>query len=312
MRSFDMIAAITGANGFIGQHLLRRFGDAGWAARPVLRRDLDSREAERLFAGADVVVHAAGATRAPTATLLRASNIGLTRRVIEAARRAHAGRLVFISSQAAAGPAPSRDNPTTEDTPPAPREAYGQSKLEAERLVEAATDLDPVILRPAAVYGPGDRDFLNMFRLARFGIALHPGNREHWISILHVDDLATSVIEASSQPRSIGRKYFLANDEPVQWRQLFRDAASCAARKLAVDVEVPSPLVRIVAEISDVAARLTGHAGLVTSEKVALSTARFWICSSGRAKREIGFAPRVELSRGLRDTYQWYLAHHWL
>jgi len=307
-----MIAVITGANGFIGRHLVRRFGEAGWETRSVVRRDLDSGDAERLFSGADVVVHAAGATRAPTATQLRASNIGLTRRVIDAARRGRAARLVFISSQAAAGPAPSRDNPVTEDTPPAPRESYGQSKLEAERLVEAATDLDPVILRPAAVYGPGDRDFLNMFRLARFGIALHPGNRDHWISILHVDDLATSVIEAASQKRSIGRKYFLANDEPIQWRQLFRHAANCANRKLAVAMAVPSPLVRIAAEIGDVAARLTGHAGLVTSEKVALSLPRFWICSSGRAKREIGFAPSIELSRGLRDTYQWYLAHHWL
>ena len=307
-----MIAAITGGNGFIGQHLLRRFGEAGWATRSVIRRDLESGDVERLFSGADVVVHAAGATRAPTATQLRASNIGLTRRVIEAARRGRARRLVFISSQAAAGPASSRDNPVTEDTPPAPREAYGQSKLEAERLVEAATDLDPAILRPAAVYGPGDRDFLNMFRLARFGVALHPGNRDHWISILHVDDLATSVIQASSQTRSIGGKYFLANDEPIQWRQLFRDAANCADRKLAVDMDVPSPLVRIAAEIGDVAARLTGHAGLVTTGKVALSLPRFWICSSGRAKREIGFAPSIELGRGLRDTYQWYLAHHWL
>jgi nucleoside-diphosphate-sugar epimerase len=307
-----MIAVITGANGFIGQHLVRRFGEARWETRPVVRRDLESGDVERLFSGADVVVHAAGATRAPTATQLRASNIGLTRRVIEAARRGRAGRLVFISSQAAAGPAPSRDNPVTEDTPPAPRESYGQSKLEAERLVEAATDLDPVILRPAAVYGPGDRDFLNMFRLARFGIALHPGNRDHWISILHVDDLATSVIEASAHKRSIGRKYFLANDEPIQWRQLFRDAANCADRRLAVDMDVPSPLVRIAAEIGDVAARLTGHAGLVTTAKVALSLPRFWICSSGRAKREIGFAPTIELSRGLRDTYRWYLAHHWL
>jgi nucleoside-diphosphate-sugar epimerase len=307
-----MIAVITGANGFIGQHLVRRFGAARWETRPVVRRDLESGDVGRLFSGADVVVHAAGATRAPTATLLRASNIGLTRRVIDAARRGRAGRLVFISSQAAAGPAPSRDTPVTEDTPPSPRESYGQSKLEAERLVEAATDLDPVILRPAAVYGPGDRDFLTMFRLARFGIALHPGNRDHWISILHVDDLATSVIQASSQPPSIGGKYFLANDEPVQWRQLFRDAANCADRKLAVDMDVPSPLVRIAAEIGDVAARLTGHAGLVTTAKVALSLPRFWICSSGRAKREIGFAPSIELRRGLRDTYQWYLAHHWL
>ena len=92
-----MIAAITGANGFIGQHLVRRFGEAGWATRSVIRRNLESDDVERLFSGVDVVVHAAGATRAPTAKQLRASNIGLTRRVIEAARRGHAARFVFIS-----------------------------------------------------------------------------------------------------------------------------------------------------------------------------------------------------------------------
>lgn len=307
-----MIAAITGANGFIGQHVVRRFREAGWDARPVVRSDFDSDQLERHFAGADVVVHAAGATRAPTHTQLRASNVGLTRRVIEAARRGHVGRLVFISSQAAAGPASSRDTPTTEQTPPAPHEEYGRSKLEAERLVSAAADLDPVILRPSAVYGPGDRDFLTMFRLARFGIALHPGNREHWISIVHVEDLAIAIVTAASERCSVGRTYFLANDEPVQWQQLFRDTARCADRKLAVDVEVPAALVRFAAEIGDVAARVTGSAGLLTTEKVALGTARYWICSNGLARREMGFAPRVDLYRGLYETYQWYLAHNWL
>ena len=307
-----MIAAITGANGFIGRHLVRRFGEAGWETRPVVRRDFDDGGIERLFAGVDVVVHAAGATRAPTHMQLRASNIGVTRTVIEAARRARAKRLVFISSQAAAGPAGSRDDPVTEEQPPAPHEAYGQSKLEAERLVAAATDLDPAIVRPAAVYGPGDRDFLAMFRLARYGVALHPGNRDHWISIVHVDDLVSGIIQAASERRSAGRTYFVANDEPVQWKQLFRDAAKCARRSLAVDLDLPATLIRFAAGVGDVAARWTGKAGLVTSEKVALTTPRFWICSSGRAKREIGFCPRVDLHRGLCETYQWYLSNRWL
>lgn len=307
-----MIAAITGANGFIGRHLVRHFEAAGWETRAVVRPDFASGQLEERFAAADVVVHAAGATRAPTHVALRASNIGLTRRVIEAARRARARRLVFISSQAAAGPAPSRETPTTERTPPAPCEEYGRSKLEAERLVAAATDLEPVILRPSAVYGPGDRDFLAMFRLARFGVALHAGNRDHWISILHVDDLARAVVAAATERRSAGRLYFLSNDEPVQWRQLFRDTAACVQRKLVLDLEVPSLLVRLAAEVGDVAARVTGSAGLLTTEKVALGAARYWICSNELARREIGFSPRVELHRGLRETYEWYVAHDWL
>src|SRR5512144_3001877 len=111
-----MIVAVTGANGFIGQHLVRRFSGAGWETRAVVRRDFEvnAGELERRFDGADVVVHAAGATRAPTVAGLRDSNVRLTARVIDAARRAGAGRLVVISSQAAAGPATSRDAPVTE------------------------------------------------------------------------------------------------------------------------------------------------------------------------------------------------------
>lgn len=307
-----MIAAITGANGFIGQHLVRRFTEDGWETRSVIRRDFEANELEARFARADVVVHAAGATRAPTRTQLRAANVGITRRVIEAARRAHVDRLVFISSQAAAGPASSRESPTTEETPPVPYEEYGRSKLEAERLVAAATDLDPVILRPSAVYGPGDRDFLAMFRLARLGVALHPGNRDHWISIVHVSDLASAVVTVASDARFADRTYFLANDEPVQWQQLFRETARCADRRLAVDLEVPAVLVKFAAEFGDVAARVTGSAGLLTSEKVALGAARYWICSNALARRELGFSPRVDLFRGLCETYEWYRANDWL
>ena len=74
-----MIVAITGANGFIGQHLSERFAASGAVVRPIVRRDLDSPSIDGRFDGVDVVVHAAGATRAPTRALLRASNVEIGR-----------------------------------------------------------------------------------------------------------------------------------------------------------------------------------------------------------------------------------------
>src|SRR6185312_12656412 len=103
--------AITGANGFIGQTLMRRFAAEGWETRAVVRRDFAAGELERLFDNAHVVVHAAGATRAPTRAGLLASNVALTRTVVSAAQKSRVGRLIVISSQAAAGPAPSKDQP---------------------------------------------------------------------------------------------------------------------------------------------------------------------------------------------------------
>jgi Nucleoside-diphosphate-sugar epimerases len=309
-----MIVAITGANGFIGQRLVRGFTDEGWQARAVVRHDfeLGDQQLERCFDGADVVVHAAGATRAPTRRTLHESNVRLTSRTADAARRAKVGRFVFLSSQAAAGPASSYERASAEGDEPAPIEAYGRSKLEAERLLHSMSELPCVIVRPAAVYGPGDRDFLSMFRLARRGVALHPGNRDKWISIVQVDDLTRGVMRACVDERAVGRTYFLANDEPIQWGALFGACAASAEQHLKLDLEVPAALVALGARIGDAIARITGRAGLLTSEKVALSGPPYWVCSNARAKEELGWSPSVGLENGLRDTYRWYVANGWL
>jgi nucleoside-diphosphate-sugar epimerase len=305
-----MIAAITGANGFIGRHLVRRFAEAGWEVRPVVRGDYAASRLEESFAGADVVVHAAGVTRAPTSAGLTV-NATLTEQTAAAARRGGVPRFVLLSSQAAAGPASSLDTPVREDAPPAPIEAYGRAKLEAERLVRES-GIPFVILRPAAVYGPGDRDFLALFRLTRRGIALHAANRGQWISIVHVRDLCAGIVQAATDDRAVGETLFLANAEPVQWSELFRLAARCAGRTLSVDVDVPRLLVDIGATLGDVAARLTGTTGLLTSEKVALSKPPFFVCSSERARRCMDFATPTPLQEGVCETYHWYLANDWL
>jgi nucleoside-diphosphate-sugar epimerase len=307
-----MIVAITGANGFIGQHLCERFAERGDVVRPIVRRDLDSRSIGETFDGVDVVVHAAGATRAPTRALLRASNVELTKRVIDLARRANVARFVFVSSQAAAGPASFLDAPVTEDMSPAPIEAYGRSKLDAEHVVRTSEGMSWVIVRPAAVYGPRDRDFLVMFRLARHGVAIHAANRAQWVSIIHVRDVADGILRAATLPQAVGGTFFLANEAPVQWAEVFRSTARVARRSLFVDVEIPAWLVEAGAATGDVLARVTGSAGLMTSEKVALTKPRFWICSSERAKRELGFAPRIGLQEGLTETHDWYRTHGWL
>ena len=306
-----MIVAITGANGFIGQHLVRRFGEAGWDVRSVVRRDAEFGRLPECFAAADVVVHAAAATRSPTVAQLRESNVGLTARVVDAARSAGVPRVVFISSLAAVGPASSREQPVSDTTPPAPFEAYGRAKLDAERVVQAG-GVPFTIVRPAAVYGPGDRDFLSLFRAAQRGVAIHPANREQWISIVHVEDVARAIVQAATLEVAIGRVYCLANAEPVRWADLFRMVAKCAGRQLSADVEIPRPLIEFGARVGDIVARVTGRAGLLTSEKVMLSKPRFWICSSERATRELGLTSTIPLHEGLCDTYRWYIERGWL
>ncbi|HEY5060299.1 MAG TPA: NAD-dependent epimerase/dehydratase family protein, partial [Gemmatimonadaceae bacterium] len=222
------------------------------------------------------------------------------------------GRFVYVSSQAAVGPALSRDAPVDERTPPAPIEEYGRTKLAAEQIVRDSAGIPTAIVRPAAVYGPHDRDFLALFRLAARGVAIHPGNRNQWISIIHVADLVDGIFRAATDTRAVGRTFFLANDEPVQWAELFCGVAACAGRPLAIDVEMPAALVDAGASLGALASRLTGHATLLTTDKVALSKSPFWICSNARARSELNFLPKLNLQDGLCETYHWYRENRWL
>jgi nucleoside-diphosphate-sugar epimerase len=243
--------------------------------------------------------------------MLRESNVELTRRVVQLAHEARVRRIVFISSQAAAGPSPSADRPVDEESPPAPIEAYGRSKLDAERLVHAVSaELEHVIIRPASVYGPGDRDFLAMFRLARFGFAIHAANRRQLISIVHVRDLVDAIATAAASA-SANRTYFVANDRAVSWGELFHMAAECAGRTIVADVNLPRLMVTAGARIGDAIASVRGRAGLLTTEKAELAKPAYWTCSNERAKRELGFQPRIDLEAGLRETYDWYVANRW-
>lgn len=331
-----MIVAVTGASGFIGSHLTAELAARGYAVRALTRGgtrptdDITATSAEwmaidygdasalrRAFCDVDIVFHAAGATRAPSRTDLEHANVELTRRVLSAVKSvgdSRERRLVFVSSQAAAGPASALDAPTRECDEPRPIEAYGETKLAAERVVQNGIggELARTVVRPAAVYGPGDRDFLQLFRLARRGIALHPGNRSQWISIIHVRDLVDGMIRAATSQVAEGRAYYLANDEPVQWSDLYQLGAVAAGRRLAIDVEVPASLVAAGARVGDVFARVTGAATLLGSEKAALSRPSFWICSSECAKRDLGFRAITPLADGFAETYSWYAEHGWL
>jgi len=306
-----MIVAITGANGFIGQHLCERFGDRGDVVRPIVRCDLESPSIGDRFEGVDVVVHAAGATRAPTRALLRASNVDLTKRIIELAQQANVARFVFVSSQAAAGPASFLDAPVTEEMSPAPIDAYGRSKLDAEQAVRAS-DTPWVIVRPAAVYGPRDRDFLRAFRLAARSIAIHAVPRRNRFSIVHVADLVDALLRAGDRPEAVGRTYNVANDAPVSFQELYDEIAAAASLVPAMNIQVPMAAVAAAGYAGDVVSALTGWYTLANRHKTRLARPRWWLCDPSRAHDELGWNSSIPLQRGVRDTYLWYLAARWM
>jgi nucleoside-diphosphate-sugar epimerase len=325
-----MIAVVTGGSGFIGRHLIRRLRRDGHEVRCLIRASGGHVPADTIryvvrfddpgslmsctaFERADVVFHLAGATQAVRSEEFTAANVTPTRHLLAAiaAQRLYP-RFVFVSSQAAAGPAPARHLAIDEDDIPRPIEAYGRSKLEAERIVESFSEhVTTTIVRPCSIFGPGDRDFLSLFRLADRGLLLYPGVADHWLSILYIDDLVDGLLAAATSYEAIARKYFLASETPVQWRALGELMAEAAGRK-GRHIDLPSPLVRAAAFAGEWLGRLTGTAPLANRSKAALARPRYWVCSASRARRELGFAPSHSLPDAVRETYYWYRENGWL
>lgn len=328
-----MIAVVTGSSGFIGSHLVEALLERGATVRALVRpesraatRDprvtyhvadlLDDRSVRdsAVWTGATHVFHVAGVTKARTLAEFRYGNVVPTANLLAAlaARGSRLQRFVFVSSQTAAGPAVTLEQPVRESDTPHPVEAYGRSKLEAEQAVLRAADSLPVtIVRPSAVYGPRDVDFLNIFKQATNRVAVYAAPADQLMSIVHVRDLVDALIRAIEEPRSRGRTYFVGSDVPVSWRTLYDAIAELASTRHRA-VQLPQPLLRVAGHAGDALSRVIGRAVLLNSNKVSLAVPKWWVCDSTRAQDELGWHPGVDLQDGLRDTYLWYRQAGWL
>jgi nucleoside-diphosphate-sugar epimerase len=328
-----MIAVVTGSTGFIGRHLVDALLELGAEVRALVRpetardrRDprighweadlLDDRSVREspVWTGVTNVFHLAGLTRARTLDQFRGGNVFPTANVLAAlaGRGGRPPRVVLVSSQAAAGPSSGADSPVRETDRPLPIEAYGRSKLQAEQAVVRYRDALPItIVRPSSVYGPGDRDFLQLFRQERRRIAVRVVPRDHQLSLVHVRDVVRALILAAERPRAVGRTYFVTHETPVSWGELY-DAMDEVVGRKPIPVRLPSPLLRLVARGGDLVSAVTGRPLLANRNKAALARPRWWLCDPSRAREDLGWRAEVPLLDGLRDTYTWYVEARWL
>ncbi len=263
----------------------------------------------------DYVIHLAASTRSLDYEGYRKANVDYTRRLLQYfvdEERAQAlKRFVLVSSQAAGGP--SLDGaPVKESDPLRPVSLYGRSKVEAEELVMSYGDRLPVtVIRPPTVFGPRDVDVLGVFRTARFGFVTYIAGPARMVSIVYVEDLVNGILKAALSPAARNRVYYMANPEPVVWKEFSLLIARILGRR-AVAIPVPLALMRMVSVGGDILGRVRGSAVLFRSEKLVEMEQLAWVCSSERAYRELQWKPRVPLEEAIRKTAQWYKDNKWL
>ncbi len=317
---------ITGASGFIGRRLRRALLEQGHDVVAIRRpgsppaqegRTIEASydDLERLTAIAreekpSRVFHVAGVTKGRTYADFARGNVMPTKNLLRALEAEHpdVDRFVHVSSLAAYGPA-EPGKPLCEHDPRRPIEHYGISKLESEQVVEDA-EVPWTIVRPSGVYGPGDVDYLELFKAASRRVNLFFGNKKRWFSAIYVDDCVRAILEASSHPETAGRGYFLSDGRPTTWER-FQNAIVDTIGKRALTVDLGDRLVSAAAIAGELATRIDGKPRLMNRQKARMGFQDAWLCACDRAREDFGFECEVSQEDGIRRTHEWYLDNGW-
>jgi nucleoside-diphosphate-sugar epimerase len=322
------VVLVTGASGFLGRPVTRALLARGARVRGLVRpgsaplepgvepapaAGLDDREGvRRALAGANAVVHLAARvhvmrdTAADPLAEFRRVNVEGTRAVLSEAIRAGARRFVYASSVKALGEA--GDAVLTDDTPPAPADAYGVSKLEAERVVRELADAAGVhaaILRFPLVYGPGvGANFLKLLQTVDRGLPLPFGLVRNRRSAVYVENAAAAVVTALESPAAAGEAFLVSDGDDVSTPELVRRIARALGRPPRL-IPTPPALFALGGRIGDLLARaipfpLTSAAVRRLLGSLAVDSSRFG--------RLTGFTPPFTMDEGLAATTAWYRA----
>lgn len=300
--------ALTGATGFIGSAIAGRLEAEGWHVKVLIRSSSDPTRLSgisteqvigtledrgalgRLVQGVEAVVHCAGVVRGLTQADFDRVNVRGLEHLLKAIRRCHPSpRFVFMSSLAAREPALS---------------FYAASKRDAERVLEAeGNELPWVSFRPPAVYGPGDRELLPLFRWMARGVAPVLGLRDARFSLLYVADLAEAVVKWLDSPSIHSGMYELADGQPggYTWRDVI-DTIALLRRRRVFSVSIPSWFLNVLAVSNLLLVKISGAAPMLTPGKVRELRHLNWVGDNSALRDAIHWNPHVSLEEGLRRT----------
>ena len=218
-------------------------------------------------------------------------------------------RFVLAGSLAATGPSATGRR---EEDPFQPREWYGESKAEAERLTLSFAGRLPVtVARPPRITGPGDKENLFFFRIVSRGFVLGFPGEPRPLSFIDVEDCARGMALLATHPGAVGQVFFLASPERTSVEGLQLEVARALGVRPRV-LRIPPALLRGAGSLADVASRLLDR-HLPLNRKLAEQVlAPGWVCDTGKALRVLGFEARIGLTESIDRSARWYREAGWL
>jgi len=286
--------ALTGGTGFVGQAVLDEACRRGVAVKALARREqaacegvewvrgdlADTAALAALVEGADAVLHVAGVVNTPDPMGFHLGNVAGTEALVSAAEAAGVRRFVFVSSLAAREPRLS---------------AYGKSKRHAEEVVQTST-LDWTIVRPPAIYGPRDREMLELFKAARWGVVPMPPKGR--ASMIHVEDLARLLLALlPADPALTGRIFEPDDGREGGWPH--DRLARAIGRAVGREVRVPH-LPRWALSAAARADKLVrGKHAKLTPDRVGYMTHPDWVSRPDKRPPAELWKPEIATREGL-------------
>lgn len=310
------IVAVTGGTGFLGRHVVAALAARGWRVRLLARREpaattafepeivlgslSDPAALERLVDGAEAVLHLAGLIKAARDEPFFSVNRDGTRALAEAvARRAPDAHFVHVSSLAARSPELS---------------AYAASKRAGEDAAfEVLGRARVSVLRPPAIYGPGDRETLTFFQLALGALVPLPSRPAARFALIHAEDAARQLV-ACVEGRPTGVVQALSDERPAgyAWREILETAATAVGNGRPRFLPVPAALLRGVGGTLGLAARLGAGSGMISAGKIRELLHEDWAVREDERFAPVDAPPRHTLVDGFRGTAAWYREAGWL
>ena len=297
---------VTGATGFIGQRLVSTLVEQRFHVRAMVRpgTETDTRlpsaieqipvgltDADKLagiVAKSSAVIYCAGSVRGRSAEDFSVANIDGVRAMLDALERtADAPPMLLISSLAASQPGLSD---------------YAQSKYQGEQLLFGKSSLPWTIIRPPAVYGPGDTEMLPVLKMIRRGLLAHAGSRDQRLSLLHVDDLVAAIMVWLSEPHRYSQKTYSIDDGTpggYDWAAI----GEAVSDGNFLTIKLPRMLLDITAGSNTLISSLLGYAPMLTPGKVRELTHPEWLCDNTAFSAVSGWKPKLNLKEGARKLF---------
>ncbi|PIP80763.1 MAG: hypothetical protein COW84_03455 [Gammaproteobacteria bacterium CG22_combo_CG10-13_8_21_14_all_40_8] len=305
--SNEQVIALTGGTGFIGANILSHLSQCGWKVRALYRpkknQNLtriknvewvsgslnDSESIKNLVSGTSAVIHCAGAVRGATQQDFDKVNEQGSLQIAQAiCQQSPMPRLLLISSLAAREPLLSH---------------YAASKWRGECAIKSVSEqLRWTILRPPAVFGPGDKELLPLFRSIANGLAPLPAGADRRFSMIYVDDIATAVSSWLNADKGYSETFELDDGKQggYDWDTVLSICGNVLREGSYIQrIPIPILLLNLFALTNLTAAKLLGYAPMLTPGKVRELTHPDWICDSQEFMRITGWKPAMNLEQGL-------------